>query len=146
MWSTAYALYNKSKKLRLTPEEVINRGLLTAEDIGGTPDFATLLGEGSYKAIVSRDADLASRVPSLSGIPARPSRRLPRGSDEDIATFARQLGVLQDARAAEKGVSTGVMANESLGMVIPSGFAGVPVTTSILPRGEVSPSQLNSGA
>jgi len=138
MWSTAYALYNKAKSMRIQPSEVLRRNLLTPEDILGTPDFATLLDSGRYADIVGRDADLASRLPNLADIPESGGRAITRGPGHaaGVAEIGRVFDLLRDERRVNSSVVTGTS---------PEGFnratqvleaTGDPGNTTIFPASE----------
>ena len=141
-WSTVYALYNKSKALGVTPQEVLSQGLLTPDDIGGTPDFAALLQDERYASILSRDTELASRLPGLENIPARGGRSLSRAPehDADMQQVAGIVNMTQRARGAETILATGTGGPDApLMAVVPEEIVGDVGGTSVLPNTVESP-------
>jgi hypothetical protein len=53
-WSFFMPLYEMQAKTGLPAREILQRGLLTPEQIRGTPDFSTLLSTGKYGDILRR--------------------------------------------------------------------------------------------
>jgi len=53
-WSVAMPLYEKSKRLGMSAQELLNKGLFTNRDVRGTPDFSTLFKVGRNRDILER--------------------------------------------------------------------------------------------
>ena len=148
IWSTAYALYNKSQKTKLSPSEVLRQGLLTPADISGTPDFASLFIDSTknFGAIVARDPELAQRVPALAQIPVQQNRTLPRDAtfQQGMTDIGTMMGRLQDARKAERGLATSVTPKDTQVLFAPTEVVGDRANTSILPYDDVQAAQRSS--
>ena len=147
IWSSAYALYNKAKKLKLTPSEVLQRGLLTAEDVAGTPDFGTLLQSEKYAPLLVNDPDIAQRLATWTP-PARTRAALEPGPghDEGVRQFGAILGRTVRAREAEKALGTGAgIGRDNALLVVGQEGVGDVANTGILPS-TATPAQRTSGS
>ena len=147
IWSSAYALYNKSKKLKLTPSEVLQRGLLTADDVAGTPDFGTLLQSEKYAPLLVNDPDIAQRLATWTP-PARTRAALEPGPghDEGVRRFGTILGRTMRAREAEKALGTGAgIGRDNALLVVGQEGVGDVANTGILPS-TATPAQRTSGS
>jgi hypothetical protein len=134
IWSAAYATFNKAKSKGISPSEVLSRGLLTRDDIVGTPDFSTLLNDPSYRAILSRDEGLAARLPGLADIPARTGATL-KGLPTDpaaVKALGRILDDVRRSRRTEKAMAT-AQPTAPPTAVITREAVGDPAWTSVLP-------------
>lgn len=147
IWSSAYALYNKAKKLKLTPSEVLQRGLLTTEDVAGTPDFGTLLQSEKYAPLLVNDPDIAQRLATWTP-PARTRAALEPGPghDEGVRQFGAILGRTVRAREAEKALGTGAgIGRDNALLVVGQEGVGDVANTGILPS-TATPAQRTSGS
>lgn len=54
-WSFGKALYEKAEALGISAREVVERGLLTPQDISGTVDFALLLKDPQYAGLLGNE-------------------------------------------------------------------------------------------
>lgn len=54
-WSFGKALYEKAEALGISARDVVERGLLTPQDISGTVDFSLLLKDQQYAGLLGRD-------------------------------------------------------------------------------------------
>ena len=64
IWSIALPLTRLQKELGLPAREILERGLLTADHIRGTPDFSTLLGQNQYGDVL-RSAGYGDEIDAL---------------------------------------------------------------------------------
>jgi hypothetical protein len=100
-WSFFMPAYEMQRELNLPAREILQRGLLTPERIRGTPDFATLLGQGKYGDILKQagyEEQLSRLTPTQFG-EARTDLSLPE--QREIEAAAQRLEALRSQRGAE---------------------------------------------
>lgn len=101
IWSFAMPAMEMQGQTGLPAREILQRGLLTPERIRGTPDFATLLGEGKYGDILKQ----AGYEEQLSRL--KPTEFSARGPDltlseqRQVEEAAKRLEDLKGLRGAE---------------------------------------------
>jgi hypothetical protein len=141
IWSSAMQMYELAKKLRISPQEVLDRGLITPQVMRGTPDFSTLFREPEYRRLLEQ----AGYGPNISRMqtyefPVQ-SANLSAAEQRYVDQTARQLGQLREMRDREAFASKTpvaglkpekVMAHEQVEMIpgsetgIFSGLSGEP--------------------
>lgn len=99
-WSSVMALYEKARKLGMTPREVLDRGLLTTEDIRGTPDFSTLLRRDPYANILEQ-AGYGERLGGLQPHEFPGPVQLTPAEQREFDRTAGRLGNLLELRGRE---------------------------------------------
>lgn len=100
-WSFFMPAYEMQRELNLPARDILQRGLLTPERIRGTPDFATLLGQGKYGDILKQagyEEQLSRLTPTQFGA-ARTDLSLPE--QREIEAAAQRLEALRSQRGAE---------------------------------------------
>jgi hypothetical protein len=126
-WSTFMPLYEMQRATGLPAREILQRGLLTPDVIRGTPDFATLLGEGKYGSILG-EAGYGEQLAGLKPTPfSSKTQSLSLGEQRDLENVAERLESLRDLRGMESRgrVFPGVKIDKETGEIIPpeSAFA-----------------------
>lgn len=113
VWSWARTLYSKASS-ETTAVDILKAGDLTAEEIGATPDFASLFVSGAYREVLEKggyDLDkLAGRsgdggsVDGATGSPlsSEGSGIAQSAFDAHLRRAARRLDALRAARQEEK--------------------------------------------
>lgn len=137
-WSFGKALYEKAEALGISAREVVERGLLTPQDISGTVDFSLLLKDPTYANLLAPEH--VSRVSSLM------HNDLPRIADATPAQqqwmrkAADRLDEVRARRALDSRYRTGENAH---GRVI----ASLPIEAATPPtnRSRVGPSGFGPG-
>lgn len=103
IWSTAMQLYELAKKNGISPQEVLDRGLLTPQAVRGTPDFSTLLKDPAYARILEQ-AGYGPQLEKLQPFqfPVQ-SSNLTAAEQQQLSKSADVLGQLQELRGRESG-------------------------------------------
>jgi hypothetical protein len=100
IWSVAMPLMESQSRLGMPAREILDRGLLTAKDVAGTPDFSTLLNDRSLPyASILEDAGYGAQIAALQN--HRFPTQIPDLSAADqrnIDGLARRLENLRDTR------------------------------------------------
>lgn len=109
-WSVAMPLYEKSKRLGMSAQQLLDKGLFTHRDVRGTPDFSTLLKTGRNRDTLERggygsqlDAMQSYRWPDLN-LDAAPD--LTSKQQQDLMDFARILDDTSGLRKTESKAAT----------------------------------------
>lgn len=100
-WSTFMPLYEMQASTGLPAREILQRGLLTPDVIRGTPDFATLLGQGTYGDIL-KQAGYEEQIAGLKPTPFRTDYpQLSLSEQRDMMNVAKRLERLKGNREME---------------------------------------------
>ena len=134
-WSTAMALYERASELGISAREVLQRGLLDDAHVAGTPDFSSLLRQGTFASILQRDPELGARLSKLAQLPHRAGDAVAMGPREtrDLARVAGTLDSLRAMRRADTAVETAERPAGQLTAIVPMEAATDPQWSSLLP-------------
>lgn len=111
-WSLFMPLYEMQAQTGLPAREILQRGLLTPQQVRGTPDFSTLLRDPKYGGILEQ----AGYGEQLSGLKpyqwgeARMDLTLPQ--QRDLERVAERLEGLREARGRESRARVFAMPDE----------------------------------
>lgn len=103
-WSTVMTMYERARKLGITPQEFLQRGLLTPEAVRGTVDFSTLLKEPRFSQPLEEAGYDVGKMTSFEWPTSYPSLT---GSEQNLlGKTADILGRLMKLRGAESRAKT----------------------------------------
>jgi len=135
-WSFGKALYEKAEALGMSAREIVEKGLLTPDDIAGTVDFSRLLAQPEYAAHLS--ADHAAKLPSLLQAAVEPLAEATQAQQRWMLKAADRLDQVRARRGIDSRYRT---ASNQPGSVV----ASLPIESATPPsnRSRVAPNMFD---